>query len=106
MSFWDKVKKSLAEVRTATVKGASEIAEKAAEATQIAKLKVEINNWNNKTKEAFAELGGRVYELHNTGGDIAGDRDVGELVNRIKSYEEKIKNLEEELEKVSEAKKK
>jgi hypothetical protein len=94
---WNKIRNGLAE-------GVRNLSDKTGEMTKIGRLKLEIIALKRDIEKAFIELGGRVYhnleEKHDA--DIQSDLKIVELIKEIKSFESRLKDLEEKIEQVRE----
>ena len=96
--FWKKVKKTLKESAEIIKETAVTVAEKTQEATEMGKLKIQIMGLNRAAEKNFAEMGGRVYELLESGvKNILFDAKLRKLVDKARQYEEKINKAEEKL---------
>jgi hypothetical protein len=94
---WNKIRNRISE-------GVRNLSDKTGEMTKIGRLKIEIIALKRDIEKAFIELGGRVY--HNLEekqkADIQSDQKIMELIKDIKSFETRLKNLEEKIEQVRE----
>ncbi len=60
MSLWDRVNERLGAAR----KMAAELLDMAEDLSRRGRMKLEIYNLHSDVRDAMAELGGRIYELH------------------------------------------
>lgn len=96
--FWNKVKKTLKESTDIIKEKAVTVAEKTQEATEMGKLKIQIMGLSRNAEKNFAEMGGRVYELLESGvKNILFDARLRKLIDKAKQYEEKISAAEKKL---------
>ncbi|MBU1153845.1 hypothetical protein KKB84_07780 [bacterium] len=102
VTLWEKVKKCLADGVEVLKEGTSIVAEKSSELAKIGKIKVEIINLNRKINNCFNEIGGRFYHLkiEDKQEEINNDNKINELVEEIKKIEEKVKDKEEQIDKL------
>jgi hypothetical protein len=93
---WSKLREGITE-------GIRNVSEKTGEMTKIGRLKIEIVALKRDIEKAFIELGGRVYhKLENKETDIHSDLRIKKLIKDIKSFETKLRDCEEKMEKVRE----
>lgn len=94
-SLWDDVKNAI-------VEGYVYAADKADELTQIGKTRVDILRVNRKIARAMSEIGGRVYELFDRGGEAAIPQDevIRASVESIAKLRLELERLEEEIDKI------
>ena len=92
-NFFDSLTKVIKE-------GYNNISEKAEEVTKIGRIKLEMVAIKRDIEKIFVELGGRFYQNYNSSSKskMFKDADVKELVEKVKSKEEKLTNLKERLE--------
>ena len=92
-TLWDKIKGKVRE-------GASAAVEKAEEIARISKAMLDIAGVKRNINRVFAQMGGRVYHLITTDqpGGISEDGEVVNLVERLKTLEQELKEKEEHLE--------
>jgi hypothetical protein len=96
--FWKKVKKTLKESADVIKETAVTVAEKTQEATKMGKLKIQIMGLSRNAEKNFAEMGGRVYELLESGvKNVLFDARLRKLIDKAKKYEEKINAAEKKL---------
>ena len=93
---WNKFREGITE-------GIRNVSKKTDEMTKIGRLKIEIIALKRDIEKAFIELGGRVYhKLENKEKDLEADQEINKLLKDIKSFESKLKDLEEKIEQVRE----
>lgn len=96
--FWKKVKKTLKESADIIKEKAVTVAEKTQEATEMGKLKIQIIGLHRDAEKNFTEMGGRVYELLESGvKNILFDAKLRKLIDKARQYEQKIDKAEEKL---------
>jgi len=96
--FWKRVKKTLKESAEIIKEKAITVAEKTQEVTEMGKLKIQVMGLSRAAEKNFAEMGGRVYELLESGvKNILFDAKLRKLIDKARQYEEKINKAEEEL---------
>lgn len=89
-TFWERVKNSLFE-------GAVTIAERAEHLSYVGRMKLDIANDRRLMQSAFADLGRRVYRLLSEGAEgekVSKDGTVLDLIQRIRSREETLRERE------------
>ena len=93
-SFYDKLNKGIKD-------GIQSITEKTEQLTELGRIKLSILSAKRDLEKKFIELGGRVYHILNekSSARISSDKQLKSLVENIKIIEQKLKNLEKELEK-------
>jgi len=92
-TLWERVKAGL-----------SVAAREAEDLTKIGKLRLEMLTTKRNIDRAFSELGGRVYDML-TGEQkrsVPADKQVKELIERIKKLEEELERKESQLGRVRE----
>lgn len=96
-TLWNKVKSNLVEWYGSAYEKTDEIA-------RISKKRIEIVGLNRSIEKHLAELGGRVYDILTGKGkkSIVRDKDVKNLVEKVKSLEKELKLKEKEIETIKE----
>lgn len=98
MNFWEKVRadleKGFREGLHVMREGAAYVREKAEELTEEGKKRYRIFELKTKVQKEIAELGGKVYDLHNKGKEPMKDRGVKTTITRIKKLETQVTKLE------------
>jgi len=94
-SLWDDIAKTIRE-------GVGTVVEKTEELTKIGRIKVDIISIKRNVEKNFAELGGKVYNMivEEKKAQVAGNKDVKEIVGRIKGLEEQLEKKKQELHKI------
>ena len=83
------------------VEGYNNIPEKAEEVTKIGRMKIEIIASKRDIEKLFVELGGRFYNnFDSKKNDLYKDKEISELIIKIKEKEMELKDLKEKIEKV------
>ncbi len=92
-NLWDDIAKTIRE-------GVDTVVEKTEELTRIGRIKVDILNIKRNIDKNFSELGGRVYHLlvEENKRQVAGDKEVKELLECIKILEKELNAKKAELE--------
>ena len=82
--------------------GVDTVVEKTEELTKIGKIKVDIINTKRQIEKNFAELGGKVYHMivEEKKGQIAGNKEVKEIVEKVKALEGQLEEKNAELQQV------
>jgi len=98
-NFWQDVKKSLQE-------GLQSVSSKTEELTKIGRLKLEIIAVKRDIEKSFVELGGRVYDIINQEQKVAIKKDTNiiKLVEKVRGFEQKLADIEKEIERIQELK--
>ncbi len=93
--LWDDIAKTIRE-------GVDTVVGKTEELTKIGKTKVEILNIKRQVEKNFAELGGKVYNMivEEKKSQIAGNKDVKDIIERVKALEVQLGEKNAELEQV------
>jgi len=91
-NLWDDIAKTIRE-------GVDTVVEKTEELTKIGKIKVDIINIKRNIEKNFSELGGKVYHLivEEKKTQIAGDKEVKELIDCVKILEKELQDKNVEL---------
>ena len=94
-SLWDDIAKTIRE-------GLDTVVEKTEELTKIGRIRVDIINIKRNVEKNFAELGGRVYHLfvEEKKTEVAGDKEVKEIIECVKILEKELADKKRELEQV------
>jgi LPS O-antigen subunit length determinant protein (WzzB/FepE family) len=94
---WKNIRKGMSE-------GIKNLSDKTGEMTKIGRLKIEIIALKRDIEKAFIELGGRVYHQleEKRESEILSDQSIKKLVKDIKSFEAKLKTLEDKIQRVRE----
>ena len=94
-SLWENLKKGLET-------GIKTITEKTEELTELGRLKLEILSTKRELEKYFIELGGRIYQLmkENETGDVSKNNEIKNLVEKIRTEEKKMDELNSRLDKV------
>jgi len=94
-NLWDDIAKTIRE-------GVDTVVEKTGELTKIGRIKVDILNIKRRIEKDFTELGGKVYHfiVEEKKTQIATDKEVQEIAERIKELENKLQNKNKEIEKI------
>lgn len=89
------------DVKNAIVEGYVYASDKAEEMTHIGRAKMEIMKLNRQIARTMTDIGGRVYDMFDSGeGEAAGKDDkITEAVERIRGYRREIEKWEKEIEK-------
>ena len=93
--FWDDITKTVRDfVDTVVVK--------TEELTKIGKIKVDIINNKRTIEKNFTDLGGKVYHIivEEKKTQIAGNKEIKEIITRLKNLEKQLHGKEAELEAV------
>ena len=100
-SFWESVRKNVQQ-------GLHTVSEKTDELTKIGRMKIEIIAVKRDIEKCFVELGGRVYELLQSEKKISINKntDIQKLAEKISGFEDKLRQLEEEVAQIQELKSK
>jgi hypothetical protein len=98
-NFWESLKKNVQE-------GIHTVSEKTDELTRIGRLKIEIIAVKRDIEKSFIELGGRVYELLKSEKKISltKDQQINTVADKISGYEDRLHQLEEDVEKIQQLK--
>jgi len=90
-TLWEKIKHSLKE-------GAATAAEKAEHLGRLGRLRLDLARTRRAVHDAFAELGGRTYDLlgENPDAIVAQHEDVQNHIQKIKTLEVKLQAQEAE----------
>jgi len=93
-SLWEDVKNAIVDSYVYA-------ADKAEEITQIGRAKAEIFRLNRQIAHTMSEIGGRTFELFETGeeGTLATDGQIADAVERIRALRADIAKWEAEIEK-------
>jgi hypothetical protein len=93
-SLWDDVKNAIVDSYVYA-------ADKAEEITQIGRAKAEIFRLNRQIAHTMSEIGGRAFELFETGDEsaISFDEDVLKAVEKIRALRSDIQKWDAEIEK-------
>lgn len=94
-NLWDDITKTIKE-------GVDTVVEKTEELTKIGKIKVDILGIKRNVEKNFTELGGKVYHLivEEKKTQIASDKEVKEIIDRIKVLEKELQDKKEKIERV------
>jgi hypothetical protein len=94
---WKNIRKGMSE-------GIKNLSDKTGEMTKIGRLKIEIIALKRDIEKAFIELGGRVYHQleEKRESEVLYDQSIKKLVKDIKSFEAKLKTLEDKIQRVRE----
>ena len=94
-SLWDDIAKTIRE-------SVDSVVGKTEELTKIGKIKVDILNTKRQVEKNFSELGGKVYHMiaEEKKSQIAGNKEVKEIIARLKDLETTLEEKNEELERV------
>ena len=89
------------DVKNAIVDGYVYASDKAEEMTHIGRAKVEILKQNRQMARLMGDIGGRVYDLFESGkeAEVAGDEAITKAVKEIKECQAEVKRWEFEIEK-------
>lgn len=92
-SLWDDIAKTIRE-------GVDTVVEKTEELTKMGRTKVDIINIKRNVEKNFAELGGKVYHMivEEKKTQIAGNKEIKEVIARIKDLERQLDEKNKELE--------
>ena len=92
--LWDDVKNAI-------VEGYVYASDKAEEVTQIGRAKVEILKLNRQIARVMGDMGGRVFEMFESGEQTAipGDESLAGSVEKIRESRQEISKWEKEIEK-------
>lgn len=83
------------------VDGYNNISEKAEEVTKIGRIKIEIIASKRDIEKLFVELGGRFYSNFNSKEfDFLKDKDITDLISKVKEKEKKLESLKKRIEKI------
>lgn len=91
--LWDDVKNAI-------VEGYVYASDKAEEVTQIGRAKVEILKLNREIHKLMGDMGGRVFEMYESGEQaaISSDESIAESVTKIHGFRQEISKWEKEIE--------
>lgn len=94
--LWDDVRSWLSDATRSAVKEAEDL-------TRRGRLKFEMMNLNRQLERAFADLGGRAYELlaKRRVADLGSDEEVVRHLERIKGLEQELKRKERAYERLA-----
>jgi hypothetical protein len=94
-NLWEDITKTIKD-------GVDTFVEKTEELTRIGRIKVDILNIKRKIEKNFTELGGKVYNLivEKNKTQVADDREVKAVLDRIKNLEKELRDKNVELTKV------
>ncbi len=97
MTLWEKLKKGFMEgIQTAT--------DKTSEYTKIGRIKIDVLGLKKEIEEKFIELGGRTYHFvtEEKKYNLKGEKEIAQLIERIKELETELNSYEEELRRIRE----
>ena len=98
-SLWDDIRKTVKD-------GIIVMTDRTDEYAKIGRIKVDIAGINHNISKLFSELGGRVYHLYSSGDSqkILNNTEVVNLLERIKTQENKLRQNETEIKKIKKEK--
>lgn len=97
MTLWEKLKKGF-------IEGVQTASEKTSEYTRIGRIKIDVLSLKKEIEEKFIELGGRTYHFvtEEKKYNLKEEKDIAQLIERIKELEAELNGYEEELRRIRE----